>query len=76
MGAPLGPPTTEKGSLKIIKVRGLRERFEVEPGGGEDAGDRAGSVLHPSQSGLYQRSELDDVVLGEVDQRAPPTASR
>jgi hypothetical protein len=39
---------------------------QVEPGLGQEAVEEAGPVLHPPEPGLHQRSQLTEVLLGEV----------
>jgi hypothetical protein len=50
-------------TISIVDVTG------VESGLGQETVEQAGPVLHPPESGLDQRSQLANVVLGEVGQR-------
>ena len=49
-------------------MAGGAERCEVQPGAGEEAVEEAGPLLHPPETGLHQRGQLDDVALGHVGQ--------
>ena len=42
------------------------EGYQVEPGLGKETVKEAGLVLHLPEPGLHQRSQLVDVLLGEI----------
>ena len=56
-------------NLRVMNLR-VMKRCEVEAGLGEEALEEAGPVLHPLETCPDQRSQLMDVVLGEVGQRS------
>lgn len=56
------------GPLNIANC-GVTKGCEVEAGAGEEAIEETGPVLHPFELGLHQRSQLSDVVSGQVGQR-------